>query len=212
VDFDDNLRNARTFLQVSIDDEADYWQGYLAGTRRRQYGAGTQRRYHGEAFGDPDEHAALLAAADDPDADHHWRGEGYRDGLDGRSAAEMAAQRWPLVVVMRQYTVHDRASGADLGTYTAAREHAAAEAMYHGAGYASVEAAADALHTTPQALLAGLVIREVHDAPVTVRDAANCREDDCWCHDFAAEPPADGLCSSCGCFWHPVPPADDPVP
>ncbi|MBW2544189.1 MAG: hypothetical protein JRD43_01695 [Deltaproteobacteria bacterium] len=64
---------------------ADFWAGYIRGTRRR---------YHGEKFGTDEEHALWLEAVNSDDQSRQRRGAGYRAGYTGASieAAIKAAQ------------------------------------------------------------------------------------------------------------------------
>ena len=60
---------------------------------------------------------------------------------------------------MTSYHITSEA-GMDMGTYEAETREAAIEAMHRDAGYASSEAAAEALSTTVEALRAELTVTE----------------------------------------------------
>ena len=72
--FEHEMIKAQTFQTVEPD-RAFYWIGYQRGLRRA---------FHGEAFGTEAEHVLLLQAVDVDDPDRRQRGEGYRDGLQGK--------------------------------------------------------------------------------------------------------------------------------
>lgn len=61
---------------------------------------------------------------------------------------------------MTSYTITNRTSGMDLGTYEAETREAAILAMTKDAGYASREEMAEALSTTVEALDADVVVTE----------------------------------------------------
>lgn len=67
---------------------------------------------------------------------------------------------------MTSYTITIRSTGADMGTHEGATPREAIEAMHRDAGYVSIEAAAAALETTVDALVA-----DCEAAEVTVSDA-----------------------------------------
>ena len=58
---------------------------------------------------------------------------------------------------MARYQLTNRTSGLDLGTYEAPTAYDAIETMHKDAGYADIDAAAQALGTTPEALIADIV-------------------------------------------------------
>lgn len=55
---------------------------------------------------------------------------------------------------MTRYNLTSRTTGSDLGTYEGATARDAIEAMCNDAGYASIDAAAEALGQTAEALIA----------------------------------------------------------
>jgi hypothetical protein len=70
---------AKTFKELSQGDEADYWSGYMRGTRRRM---------HGEKFGTEEEHLKYMGLIKwnelgEPDPSRDAIGRGYRAGLNG---------------------------------------------------------------------------------------------------------------------------------
>ena len=72
------MEHANGMRQFADCDNAHYWEGYQRGLRRA---------YHGESFGTAEEHALWLGASDNygDDPIRRARGEGYRDGLEGRA-------------------------------------------------------------------------------------------------------------------------------
>lgn len=57
---------------------------------------------------------------------------------------------------MARYQLTNRTSGLDLGTYEGATAYDAIEAMHRDAGYADIDAAAETLGTTAEALIADI--------------------------------------------------------
>lgn len=94
------MRRARA---LSAGSDAEYWMGYQRGLRRR---------YHGEAFGTPEEHALWMAMAEDADGVRAERGRGYRDGFEGRERWEDAER---LRALLAAAGLSQRGAARELG-------------------------------------------------------------------------------------------------
>lgn len=79
--FEHKMARARTMLSIGSND-SEYWIGYQRGLRRA---------HHGEYFGTREEHNIWLASIDSTDELRKMRGQGYRDGLTGKSKGDSNA-------------------------------------------------------------------------------------------------------------------------
>lgn len=71
---------AETFQRLAEEPlSADYWAGYIRGTRRL---------YHGERFGTDAEHDLWMKAVNSDDATRQRRGEGYQAGYTGKAVED----------------------------------------------------------------------------------------------------------------------------
>ena len=61
---------SRSKISWDVDDNKDYWRGYMRGLRRR---------FHGENFGTLEEHEKWMSMVDD--VHRKELGQGYRDGF-----------------------------------------------------------------------------------------------------------------------------------
>jgi len=83
--FESEMSRAKTFQGLGTDIE--YWAGYIRGLRRN---------FHGEAFGTEAEHRLWLEAVNSEDTIRRQLGQGYADGLKGRSKQEPGADHKQL--------------------------------------------------------------------------------------------------------------------
>jgi len=83
IQFEHEMARAKTMQGLDAG-SAEYWIGYARGLRRA---------YHGPKFGTEHEHVLWLEAVNSEDTIRRQRGQGYADGLAGRSKDEPGADQ-----------------------------------------------------------------------------------------------------------------------
>ena len=98
--FDIELTKAEVMVGV---ERTAYWTGYINGLKRR---------FHGEAFGNQEEHEKWMAVGGESDEEQKEQSRGYRDGYLGAVDLQDPANGIAILRKWRSWSIDDLAAKA----------------------------------------------------------------------------------------------------